>query len=78
MNTGTYQISLSYSQILNLVKQLPSREKLKLSKELAKETVDKRLSKLLNSFRTEDISEDEINNEVEKVRAELYARNKKN
>ncbi|OQX78604.1 MAG: hypothetical protein B6D64_06195 [Bacteroidetes bacterium 4484_276] len=71
MNTGTYQISLSYGQILNLVRQLPGREKAKLNKELAKEAIDKRLSRLLNSFQTDEISEEEINTEVEKVRAEI-------
>ena len=78
MNTGTYEISLSYGQILNLVKQLPSREKAKLSEELAKEAVDKRLSKLLRSFQTDELSEEDITKEVEKVRAEIYASKKKN
>ena len=78
MNTETYKISLSYGQILNLVRQLPNREKVKLSKELAKEAIDKRLSRLLNAFRTDEISEEEINTEVEKVRAEIYAGNKEN
>ena len=49
MNIGTLQISLSYDQLLNLIKQLPIKEKVKLSKELAKETIDTRLSRLLNS-----------------------------
>ncbi len=76
MDTGTFKIRLSYNQILNLVNQLPSREKVKLSKELAKEAIDKRLSRLLDSFSTDEISEDDIKSEVEKIRAEIYAGNK--
>jgi len=73
MENNTYKISLSYTQILELVKQLPSRDKTKLSKELAKESTNKRLTRLLNSFRTDELSEDDINTEVEKVRSEIYA-----
>lgn len=73
MENNTYKITLSYAQILDLVKQLPNRDKAKLSKELAKETTDRRLTRLLNSFRTDELSEDDINAEVEKVRAEIYA-----
>jgi hypothetical protein len=78
MNSGAYQISLSYSQILDLVKQLPYKEKAKLTKELAKETKDQTLSRLLDSFRTEEITQEEIDKEVKMVRAELYAKKKKN
>lgn len=69
----TYKISLSYKQILGLVKQLPKKDKMKLSRELAKETTDSRLSNLLNYFQTDELSEEDINAEVEKVRAEIYA-----
>ena len=73
MNTETYKISLSYKQILDLVKQLPKKDKAKLSKELAMEAKDIRLSRLLDAFYTEEINEEEINSEIEKVRAEIYA-----
>jgi len=76
MNIGTLQISLSYDQLLNLIKQLPIKEKVKLSKELAKETIDTRLSRLLNSFKTDKLSFDTITEEVEKVRTDLYAKRK--
>jgi len=39
---------------------------------LAKEAKEQRLSKLLESFRTDEISQEEIDAEVEAVRAELY------
>jgi len=74
MNIGAYQISLSFNQILDLVKQLPIKEKTKLGLELAKETKDQTLSRLLNSFKTDDIRQDEIDTEVESVRAEIYAK----
>jgi len=77
MNTSLYRISLSYNQVLDLVKQLPIQDRVKLSKELAKEAIDKKLSRLLNSFQTDELSEDIINEEVEKVRAEIYAKKKK-
>lgn len=77
MSLETFKISLSYSQILELVKQLPQKDKVKLSRELAREVKDKRLSRLLNSFRTDEISNEQIVAEVEEVRAELYGRKKK-
>lgn len=55
MKTESYNISLSFSQILDLVRQLPRSQKIKLSKELEKEAVDSNLSKLLDAFRTEDL-----------------------
>ena len=78
MNSNSFQISLTFNQILDLVKQLPAKEKTRLSEELAKEAIDKRLSRLLNSFQTEDLSEELINEEVEKVRAEIYVKKEKN
>ena len=78
METNTYKISLSYNQVLDLVKQLPKRDKARLSKELAKDAVNTRLTRLLKSFKTEDLTEETIKMEVEEVRAEVYARKKKN
>lgn len=76
MNTNAYKISLNYSQILELVKQLPKKDKVKLSKELAKEAVDTRLTRLLESFSADELTEEMINLEVENVRTEIYARKK--
>jgi len=77
MNTYNYQISLSFEQILKLIKQLPIKEKEKLGKELAKENIERRLSLLLNSFKTDELSQYEIDSEIEVIRAELYAKKKK-
>jgi hypothetical protein len=59
-----------------LVRQLPKKDKARLSKELAKEAVDTKLTRLLNSFSTEELTEEMINQEVENVRAEIYAKKK--
>ena len=70
----TYQISLNFEQILELVQQLPLAEKLRLSKELEKETRDRKSTELLEAFQTDELDLDTINKEVETVRAEIYAR----
>ncbi len=74
----TYQISLNFEQILELVQQLPLADKLRLSKELEKETRDHKLTELLETFQTDELDLDTINKEVETVRAEIYARPKTN
>lgn len=73
METQTYNISVNFQQILDLVRQLPSNEKLILGKELEKEFKDSKLTSLLNSFQTDELSQKSIDEEVEKVRAEIYA-----
>ncbi len=74
----TYQISLNFEQILELVKQLPPVDKLRLSKELEKETRDRKLTELLEAFQTDKLDLETINEEVKTVRAEMYARQKNN
>ncbi|MCD4745770.1 MAG: hypothetical protein K8R58_05680 [Bacteroidales bacterium] len=76
MEPGTYQISLKFNQILELVRQLSLKEKIKLRKELEKETVNNKLTELLNIFQTDELSEETINEEVEIVRQNLYAKKK--
>jgi len=70
------QINVTYNQILSLVKQLPREEKIKLSKELEKESIDIQLSSLLNAFRTDELSLETIDKEVEIVRQQIYDRRK--
>ena len=71
------QIDLTFDQILSLVKQLPQQEKLKLTQELEKDVIGSKLSRLLKIFKTEDISLDTINEEVEHVRQEIYEKQKR-
>lgn len=72
MNLTQYQLSLSFEQVLSLVKQLPEADKLKLSEALSKELLNSKLSHLLETFKTDEISLAEITQEVETVRTEIY------
>ena len=77
MKAESYNISLNFNQILELVRQLPNKQKIKLSKELEKEGINSKLGKLLETFRTDDLPLNIIDEETEAVRKELYARSKK-
>ena len=66
------QVDITYDQVLALVKQLPKREKIKLTKELKKEGIESKLSGLLKTFRSKDLSLKIINEEVEIVRQQIY------
>jgi hypothetical protein len=70
-------ISLTFEQVLDLVRQLPREEKIKLTKELEKEAIDSRLSEILRSFKTNELSDDLIVSEVEIARQELYDKSQK-
>ena len=70
-------LSLSFSQILDLIKQLPKQQKILLTKELEKDVINSRLSDLLIAFKTDELTLDTINEEVETVRQTIYARTKK-
>lgn len=70
------QVDVSFDQILAMVKQLPFDEKIRLTKELEKEGIESKLSKLLKVFRTDDLSLETIDEETELVRQELYDRQK--
>jgi hypothetical protein len=76
MKTGTYSLDLKFDQILDLVKRLPKKEKLKLSKELERDIIDAKLTSLLKAFKTDELDQATIDNEVEIVRAEIYAKSK--
>jgi predicted DNA-binding protein YlxM (UPF0122 family) len=70
------QIDLSFEQILSMVRQLSPQQKLKLSKELEKEIIDSKLSRLLKTFKTNELDLGTITEEVESVRQEIYDRQK--
>ncbi|TVQ10951.1 MAG: hypothetical protein EA364_11445 [Balneolaceae bacterium] len=71
------QIDISYEQILALVRQLPRQEKIRLTRELEKEAIDTNLSRLLKTFRTEDLDLKTITEEVERVKQEIYDKQKR-
>ena len=70
------QVEITFDQVLALVRQLPTKEKIKLTKELEKEGIETKLLGLLKTFRTKELSIHIINEEVEIVRQQLYERKK--
>lgn len=77
MSVQTYKMNLKFEQVLDLVRQLSPKEKVKLSNELEKDVKEKRLTSLMEAFDNPELSEEIILEEVEAVRTELYARSKK-
>jgi len=70
------QIDITFDQIVALVKQLPKQQKIKLTKVLEKEVVDSKLSQLLKTFKSSELSLKSIDKEVETVRQEMYDKQK--
>lgn len=70
------QIDLTFEQILSIVQQLSKEEKLRLSKELEKEVINTKLSRILKEFKTDNLDENTINEEVESVKQMLYDKQK--
>jgi hypothetical protein len=68
----TYPVRLSFTQIKQLVLQLPEKDKIKISKELEKDGIHSRLTRLLNKFKTYKLTEEEILLECNNVREEHY------
>ena len=66
------QVDISFDQVLELVKQLPMQDKIKLTKELKKEGIEIKLEGLLKSFNTDELSLDTIDEEGEIVRQKIY------
>ena len=72
VNIQTYQLSLDFEQILNLVRQLPSVEQEKIRHEIEKANREQKLNLFLADFHTDEISLAEITAEVEAVRSDFY------
>ncbi|HPH99935.1 MAG TPA: hypothetical protein PK772_06385 [Chitinophagaceae bacterium] len=70
------KVDITFDQVLALVKQLPKQQKIKLGKELEKEGISSKLNALLKTFKTNNLSLNTINNEVEIVRQKIYASHK--
>ena len=71
------QIDVTFDQILSIVRQLPKQQKIKLTKELEKEVIDSKLSRLLKTFSTKELDLKTITEEVEIVRQEMYDKQKR-
>ena len=72
MATASLNIRLSYNQILELARQLSDEDKLQLNRELSAEVRKIELQRLLQVFKNDEISLDEISSEVELVRQARY------
>lgn len=73
---ATLKLDLTFEQILSLVNHLSKTDKIKLAEELEKELIDSKFSSLLQTFKTEDLDIQTITEEVEKVRQEIYDKQK--
>jgi len=69
-------IDITFDQVLSIVKQLPVNQKVKLSRELEKEGIRSRLTAILAAFKTDELSLNYINKEVELIRQKIH-KNKK-
>ena len=76
MATASLNIRLSYGQILELARQLPDEDKLQLNRELAAEARRIKLQQLLGVMKNDDLTSEEIDSEVEKVRQLRYEANR--
>lgn len=70
------QIDVTFDQILAIIRQLPKQQILKLTKELEKEAIDAKLSRLLKTFKAKELNLDEVFEEVERVRQSIYEEQK--
>ena len=71
-----FRIDLTPDQVVELAKQLPKKERQELAKAFEREGLFKRLEELMKQVRTDELSEETINAEVEAVRAKRYAARK--
>ena len=78
MATVSLKIRLNYNQILELTQQLSDDDKLELSRALAAETRGIKLRRLLETVKTDEISQKAIDAEVEAVRQEAYEKRLRN
>ena len=76
MATASLNIRLSYGQILELARQLSDEDKLQLNRELAAEARRIKLQQLLGVMKNNDLTSEEIDSEVEKVRQLRYEANR--
>ena len=51
---------------------MPKKDKIRLTKELEKDVVNTKLTKLLKTFNANDLELSDIDSEVEDVRQEIY------
>ena len=69
-------IDISYKQMLALILQMPVQSQIRLGRTLTRQSTRAELTRLLDTFRTDEISEQDILSEVKAVRHERYAKRK--
>ena len=67
-------IDISYNQVMLLLQQMPSRTQLRIGKALTRKNIQKELNHFLDTFCTDELSEEDIMSEVKNVRRERYAK----
>ena len=67
-------IDISYNQMLSLLLQMPVRSQLRIGRTLTRQNIRAELSHFLQTFQTDEISEEEILAEVKSVRRKRYAK----
>lgn len=70
------QVDLSFEQILSIIRQLPKDQKIRLSKALEEDEIASTLSHLLGQFKADEVDLDDIGNDIEEIRQEIYDRRK--
>ena len=67
-------INISYDQMLLLLQQMPVRSQLRIGKALTRQNTRAELTRFLDTFRTDELSEEDIMAEVKAVRQKRYAK----
>ena len=65
-------LQLNFDQVLSLAMQLPESARLTLSRELARSSRVVKLRQIREVLKCDEISDDEIRQECEAVRKEMY------
>ncbi|MEB3311992.1 MAG: hypothetical protein VKJ02_17340 [Snowella sp.] len=76
MQSTISQPSANLQQILNLLDQLSEIEKQQLRKILEKEYRTQKINTFLHEFKTDELTLEDITQEVESVRSEAYLKSK--
>ncbi len=69
---STIQVDIPFEQIISVIQKLPKKQKLKISEALEKDIIESKLSHLLSIFKTDEIDEEVISEEVERARKSIY------
>lgn len=67
-------IDISYNQMLTLLQQMPVRSQLRIGRALTRQNIRTELNHFLQTFQTDEISEEDILAEVKAVRRQRHAK----